>query len=107
MSPKQEKELNTKLKCNCGATWGLIFIDGENRYICGGCLLAERDCLLIRVKEDKMVDIQSPKSGVEIIIRSDGTVLWVNVDGECRLRICKISTASPLIIVDERRLKKD
>lgn len=35
------------------------------------------------------LDITHPQV-VEVRIREDGTVLWVNVDGICRLRICQI-----------------
>jgi hypothetical protein len=37
----------------------------------------------------QMLDITGP-TDVEVIIREDRTVLWVNVEGACRLRICKI-----------------
>lgn len=37
-----------------------------------------------------MLDITAPEHGVQIIIREDRKVLWVNVDGICRLRICDI-----------------
>jgi len=36
-----------------------------------------------------MLDITAP-SHVEIEIREDGHVVWVNVDGECVLRACRI-----------------
>lgn len=36
------------------------------------------------------IDITKPDHGVEIKIKSDGKVLWVNVDGVCRLRVCMI-----------------
>jgi hypothetical protein len=36
-----------------------------------------------------MVDITAPK-GVQVQIRADGKVLWVNVDGKCVLRCCQI-----------------
>ena len=38
----------------------------------------------------EMLDITAPKHGVDIEWREDGTVIWVNVDGICRLRICQI-----------------
>lgn len=37
-----------------------------------------------------MRDITAPKFPVEILIREDGKVLWINVDGVCVLRICQI-----------------
>lgn len=38
---------------------------------------------------DSAVDISSPES-VEVLTRADKKVLWVNVNGVCVLRICKI-----------------
>jgi len=35
------------------------------------------------------LDITGPCK-VEVQIREDGTVLWVNVEGVCRLRICRV-----------------
>ena len=32
-----------------------------------------------------MLDITAPEA-VEIVIRADGKVIWVNIDGLCRLR---------------------
>lgn len=40
---------------------------------------------------DKTVDITEPKI-VEVLIRDDGRVVWVNVDGICRFRACRIHT---------------
>ena len=36
------------------------------------------------------LDITAPKYIVEVQTREDGSVLWINVDGVCVLRICKI-----------------
>lgn len=35
-------------------------------------------------------DITQPKYGVQVEIRNDKQVLWINVDGICVLRICQI-----------------
>jgi hypothetical protein len=35
------------------------------------------------------VDITAPRN-VEIKVREDGSVIWVNVDGVCVLRVCQI-----------------
>lgn len=43
-------------------------------------------------------DITAPKV-VQIEIRNDGSVLWVNVDGKCALRCCRIGE---LTIKDNR-----
>lgn len=37
-----------------------------------------------------MLDITEPDYKVEVEINAKGSVLWVNVDGFCCLRICKI-----------------
>jgi hypothetical protein len=50
----------------------------------------------------QMIDITAP-SLAEIQIRSDGAVLWINVDGVCRLRICGLKPAN-LILNDERTI---
>lgn len=55
-----------------------------------------------KVKEDHLLDIIEPDYGVDISIRPDGKVVWVNVDGLCVLRICRI----PRLDVDDGR-KKD
>lgn len=34
-----------------------------------------------------LLDLTAPEGGIEIEVRGDGKVLWVNVDGVCRLRI--------------------
>jgi hypothetical protein len=36
---------------------------------------------------------------VEVLIRDDRKVIWVNVNGICRLRVCQIET---LVVNDER-----
>jgi hypothetical protein len=40
----------------------------------------------------ELVDITAPEHGVEIDVSQDGRVVWVNVDGQCVLRICRIPT---------------
>jgi hypothetical protein len=37
---------------------------------------------------------------VEIEIRVDGTVMWVNTEHGCKLRICRID--GPITIIDHR-----
>lgn len=46
----------------------------------------------------QMVDISEPEA-VQIQIRADGKVIWINVDGICRFRACRIKE---LEITDER-----
>jgi hypothetical protein len=36
-----------------------------------------------------MIDITAPEA-VELMISCDGKVIWVNIDGECQLRVCQI-----------------
>jgi len=45
-----------------------------------------------------MNDFTEPEI-VEILIRNDGNVVWVNVDGICKFRACKIHL---LEVNDER-----
>jgi hypothetical protein len=42
---------------------------------------------------EKVLDISNPES-VEIIIRHDMKVVWVNIDGICALRACGIKKVS-------------
>ncbi len=53
----------------------------------------------MNTEEIKFLDITEPQI-VEILIRRDGKVLWVNIDGMCVFRACRIKTLS---IVDERK----
>jgi len=46
-----------------------------------------------------MKDITAPKA-VQIQISADSKILWVNVDGECVLRCCKIG----VLEVEDNRL---
>lgn len=40
--------------------------------------------------QETYTDITAPKVGVSVTTNHDETVLWVNVDGICVLRICQI-----------------
>jgi hypothetical protein len=44
----------------------------------------------VSVKNLSCLDITAPDE-VEIQIRSDGKVMWVNINGMCRLRVCRIA----------------
>ena len=46
----------------------------------------------------EMIDITAPEVA-EIQIRWDGAVIWVNVDGRCVLRCCRIGK---LVVNDDR-----
>jgi hypothetical protein len=43
------------------------------------------------------------KKEVEIVIRHDGLVVWVNVDGICRARIVTNDLTVPITIEDGRK----
>ena len=40
---------------------------------------------------------------VEVLVREDGQTVWVNVDGICRLRVCRVKK---LKINDHRKPRK-
>lgn len=46
-----------------------------------------------------MLDITEPTVPVEIQIRNDGRVLWINMGGRCVVRICRIGE---LVVTDAR-----
>ena len=48
---------------------------------------------------ETMVDIAYPNV-VDVVLRNDGTGLWVNVDGVCALRITHVKR---LILTDNRK----
>lgn len=50
-----------------------------------------------------MLDITAPEGTVQIQIRKDGKVLWINIQSICVLRICRIES---LDITDEREKSK-
>jgi len=52
--------------------------------------------LALKLK-DNMIDITAPET-VEIQIRSDAKTIWINIDGICRLRACRIKN---LVLIDE------
>jgi hypothetical protein len=52
--------------------------------------------------ENMVLDITAPK-GVEIIIKRDSSVIWVNTENGCVLRICQIPQ---LIVRDERNVEE-
>jgi hypothetical protein len=52
----------------------------------------------------EMLDISNPEH-VEISIRDDGRVIWVNVDGACVLRVCRIPILEVADARKERQLR--
>lgn len=53
---------------------------------------------------DRQWDIRSPREAVEIQVNEYGDTLWINVDGQCILRIQDIKV--PLIFEQARRGSK-
>ena len=51
------------------------------------------------MKENHLKDIEAP-NGVEISIRDDGKVIWINVEDRCELRI---NDVGPITIEDKRK----
>lgn len=47
----------------------------------------------------EMLDITAPDV-VEIVVRQDRAVIWINVNGLCRLRVCNIPVGQ-LVIQDD------
>lgn len=43
----------------------------------------------VEVREVKMIDVTSPEL-VEVVISEDSKTLWINVDGICMFRACRI-----------------
>lgn len=54
--------------------------------------------LVVPVIIDKMLDITRPDE-VAVLIREDGKVVWINVNGQCMFRACRIGK---LTLVDHR-----
>jgi ethanolamine utilization protein EutA (predicted chaperonin) len=51
----------------------------------------------------ELIDITCGQTGdIEIIIKNDGKVLWINGPGSCLVRICRID--GNITIRDERKL---
>ena len=40
--------------------------------------------------EQPFLDVTAPEHGVQVRMAKDGKVLWVDVDGVCVLRICRV-----------------
>lgn len=54
--------------------------------------------------DDGLLDISGAKH-VEVQLRQDGKVLWVNKDGRCVLRICMIENPVKFDLPRPRRVK--
>lgn len=61
---------------------------------------------LVRLRRFESLDITGDDgAGVEVQIRQDGKVLWINALGRCVLRICKITGS--ITVNDERALTSE
>jgi hypothetical protein len=65
--------------------------------------VAALEAAKVKTYSGRMLDITAPEI-VEVQIRSDGSVLWVNIDGICRLRACNIGN---MLVNDERTGQDD
>lgn len=52
------------------------------------------------IQMDTQIDVHAPKV-VQVVIRNDSKTLWVNVDGVCKFRACRIEKLQ----VDDQRKK--
>ena len=50
--------------------------------------------------DEGMIDITAPEV-VEVCVKQDRKVVWINIDGVCKLRICQIKH---LILSDEEKV---
>lgn len=60
---------------------------------------------MIDLKETKYLGDVSAKHGVEIDIRQDGLIVWINVDGICIARILTNGVTVPIAVTDNRKEK--
>ena len=58
-------------------------------------------CLNALLRGEMLEDITAPEC-VEIVIRSDGKVVWVHTEKGCQFRACQIKR----LIIDDRRGKQ-
>jgi len=56
--------------------------------------------MAIKISMEQMLDITGPEAGVEVEYLNG--VLWVNVDGVCRLRVCQITPSTEVRFNCER-----
>lgn len=61
---------------------------------------------MIDLKETKYLGDVLARHGVEIDVRQDGLIIWVNVDGICVARILTNGVTVPISIVDNRKDKQ-
>lgn len=60
---------------------------------------------MLDLKETKYLGDVSAKVGVEIDIRQDGLVIWINCDSVCIARILTNGVTVPITVTDNRKEK--
>lgn len=80
-----------------GPVWGPIQRELDERHKGGDNNMSEALVPRLRSYVDGMLDITGAEN-VQVEPSVDGSVLWVNVDGKCVLRICRI--AKPIKFTD-------
>ena len=106
MTPRKAGSIWNEMESNMGSGSNLTITDAKLKAMIDAEIAKAKDELLEVIKiatNDQMIDITAP-SDVEVKIRSDGKVVWVNVDGICKFRACQIGK---LELVDERKEVKD
>lgn len=59
--------------------------------------------LAIAIEKEMSFQDIAARHGVEINIREDGLVIWLNVDGICRARIITNGLTTPIKVKDDRK----
>jgi hypothetical protein len=78
----REEHPASRKQDSCGA-------DAQRRNVGEHTTTAPLWCPMCQTEKPDMVDITGPKL-VEVQVRLDQKVVWVNVDGKCALRCCKV-----------------
>lgn len=58
---------------------------------------------MLNLQPIKYLGDVSAKHGVEIDIRQDGLIVWINVDGICIARILTNGVTVPITVTDNRK----
>jgi hypothetical protein len=83
-----------------------VCLDCQYKTECTTAILDEPDFEYVKeVKEElpATVDITAPEC-VEIIIKNDGKVVWINTENGCQFRACQIKV---LEVKDERKVEDE
>lgn len=57
----------------------------------------------MKIEVKHMIDVTGPEH-LEIVIREDGVIVWINIDGMCAFRACRIKE---LVVTDNRLVTKE